>query len=189
MKLVGFNGSLSAASNTYKGVNAVLRYCQEQGEEAVLFDIRETPLPLFHPEKREERMDEHVYRFSSLLDEADGIVLGSPEYHNMMGGSFKNAMEWVGSKQFKNKPVALISATGGASSMTTLGAMQTMIRSLHGWIVPVLGSIPGHTEFKPNGEFREPSMQLRFMNIGAELTSMAKLLKQKRMDWEPPGGL
>jgi FMN reductase len=189
MKLVGFNGSLSSTSNTVKGVKTVLQYCRERGEETILFDLRETPLPLFHPEKRDERADEHVYRFISLLDEADGIVLGSPEYHNMMGGSFKNAMEWVGARQFKNKPVALISATGGPSSMTTLGAMQAMIRSLHGWVIPVLGSIPGSTEFKQSGEFKDPSMQLRFMNMGAELITMAALLRQKRLDWEPPGGL
>ena len=111
MKLVGFNGSLSSQSNTYKGVKAVLDYAREQGAETALYDIRENPLPLFHPERREALADENVYRFISLMDEADGIVLGSPEYHNMMGGAFKNAMEWVGSRQFKNKPVALISET------------------------------------------------------------------------------
>lgn len=184
MKLVGFNGSLSSNSNTYKGVKAVLNYCAEHGEDTVLFDIRETPLPLFHPERRDERMDENVYRFISLMDEADGIVLGSPEYHNTLGGAFKNAMEWVGSRQFKNKPVALISATGGPTSMATLTTMQTMIRSLHGWVIPVLGSIPGSTEFKQSGEFKDPAMQVRFMTIGSELTAMAKLLKQRRQDWE-----
>ncbi|MFK7693456.1 NADPH-dependent FMN reductase [Paenibacillus sp. HJGM_3] len=184
MRIVGLNGSLSSTSNTYKGVKAVLDHAAEHGAETVLFDLRDTPLPLFHPERRDQLADENVYRFISLMDEADGIVLGSPEYHNMMGGAFKNALEWVGGRQFKNKPVALISATGGPSSMTTLSAMQSMVRSLHGWVVPVFGSIPGTTEFKPNGEFRDPAMQLRFMTIGAELIELSKLLKQRRQDWE-----
>lgn len=184
MKLVGLNGSLSSNSNTFKGVKAVLSYCEEHGDDTMLFDLRETPLPMFHPERRDALADENVYKFISLMDEADGIVLGSPEYHNTLGAAFKNAMEWVGSRQFKNKPVALISATGGPSSMVTLTAMQAMVRSLHGWVVPVLGSIPGNTEFKQGGEFKDPAMQLRFMSIGSELVSMAKLLKQKRQDWE-----
>lgn len=149
----------------------------------VLFDLRETPLPLYHPDRKEERTDDHVRRFVNLLTEADAIVLGSPEYHNTIGGAFKNAMDWVGSRQFKDKAVALVSATGGPSSMTTLTAMQLMVRSLHAWIVPVLGSIPGSTEFKPDGGFKDPAMRLRFTTIGLELVSMAKLLRQKRHDW------
>jgi azobenzene reductase len=62
--------------------------------------------------------------------------------------------------------------------------MQTMIRSLHGWVIPVLGSIPGNAEFKENGEFKDPTMQIRFMTIGSELTAMAQLLRQRRQDWE-----
>lgn len=179
MKIAGFNGSLSASSNTCRGVQAVLASCREQGADTILYDLREMPLPLYHPDHDDELANENVQRFTQLLLEADGIVLGSPEYHNTLGGAFKNALDWVGSRQFKNKPVALVSATGGPSSMATLTAMQLMIRSLHGWIVPVLGSIPGGTEFRADGTFKNPALQQRFQTIGVELASMADLLKTK----------
>jgi FMN reductase len=180
LKIAGFSGSVSANSNTYKGVKNVLDICQQKGAEVVLYNLRKNPLPFYDPDYSDANVDDNVMLFSKLLTEADGIVLGSPEYHNTLGGAFKNALDWVGARQFKNKPVALISATGGPSSMATLTAMQLMIRSLHGWIVPVLGSIPGDTEFYPDGTFKEVKMQKRFESIAAELVSMAELLKHRQ---------
>jgi FMN reductase len=179
MKIVGFNGSVSASSNTRKGVLAVLEACRQRGAETILYDLREHPLPFYDPDDHSRSANEDVRRFTSLLTEADGIVLGSPEYHNTLGGAFKNAMDWVGSRQFANKPVALVSATGGPSSMPTLTAMQLMIRSLHGWIVPVLGSIPGTAQFDKNGTFLDPDLKQRFDTIGSELVRMAELLKKQ----------
>jgi azobenzene reductase len=180
MKIVGFNGSLSATSNTYKGVKAALDASHEHGAEVTLYDLRENPLPLFHPDHCEQLQDDNVRLFTQLLSEADGIVLGSPEYHNSLSGAFKNAIDWVGTNQFKNKPVALVSAAGGPLSLATLTTMQTMIRSLHGWVVPVFGSISGSTTFNEDGSFKDSSMQKRFKMIGFELVNMAELLRNKR---------
>jgi azobenzene reductase len=180
MKIVGFNGSLSATSNTYKGVKAVLDASRENGAEVVLYDLRKNPLPLFHPDHSEQLDDDNVRLFTKLLSEADGIILGSPEYHNSLSGAFKNAIDWVGASQFENKPVALVSAAGGALSLATLTAMQTMIRSLHGWVVPVFGSIAGGTAFNGDGTFQDSGMQKRFQTIGFKLVNMAELLRNKR---------
>lgn len=105
--------------------------------------------------------------------------MASPDYHNTIGGAFKNALDWVGSKQFKKKPVALISATGGPSSMSTLNTMQLMMRSLHACIIPVLGSIPGNTQFNPDGSFADPRMQQRFETIGREMVEVVQLLRER----------
>jgi azobenzene reductase len=180
MKIVGFNGSLSASSNTFKGVKAVLDASREYGAKVILYDLRENPLPLYHPDHSDQLKNDNVRLFTQILSEADGIVLGSPEYHNSLSGAFKNAIDWVGAHQFKNKPVALVSAAGGPLSLATLTAMQTMIRSLHGWIVPVFGSIPGGTAFNGDGTFQDSSIQKRFQTIGFELVNMAELLGNKR---------
>ena len=182
MKIVGFNGSLSLDSNTYKGIKAVLETAKENGAAITLFDLRNNPLPMYDPEQSDAiaLKDENVQLLRTLLDEADGIILGSPEYHGGMSGAFKNAMDWLGSTQFKNKPVALVSSAGGPSSMNTLNSMQIMIRNLHGWVIPVLGSIPGGTKFTSEGLFMEDKLKSRFNNIGIELIGMAGLLMRNK---------
>ena len=180
MKIVGFSGSLSSDSNTYKGVKAVLQAAEGQGAEGMMYDLREKPLPMYHPDDKDQLINHNVQEFQKLLLEADGIILGSPEYHNTVSGAFKNAVDWVGSTHFKNKPVALVSASGGAISLATLSTMQAMVRSLHGWVLPTFGSIGGNTRFHWDGSFADESMQLRFETMGKELVEMARLLKQKR---------
>jgi FMN reductase len=178
MKIVGFNGSLSKESNSLKGLKVSLEACKRLGAEVFLYNLRELPLPIFDPDL-DDTDDPNVQTFTKLLDEADGIILASPDYHNTIGGAFKNALDWVGSKQFKKKPVALISATGGPSSMSTLNTMQLMMRSLHAWIIPVLGSIPGNTQFNPDGSFADPRMQQRFETIGREMVEAVQLLRER----------
>lgn len=180
MKIIGVNGSLSANSKTFKGIKAVLDTAQKQGAEVQMYDLREKPLPMYSPDDSYELTDQNVREFRQLLLEADGIVLGSPEYHGSMSGVFKNAMDWVSSEQFIDKPVALVSAAGGPTSMTTLTSMQVMIRNLYGWVVPTLGSIPGQTQFDKDGSFVEEGMRKRFNLMGEELVNMAELLKGKR---------
>jgi azobenzene reductase len=183
MKIVGFNGSLSSSSNTYLGVKAVLEAAAKQGAETILFDLREKPLPIYLPDD-EGVADENVKEWNRVMLQADGIVLGSPEYHNGVSGAFKNALDWIGSNHFKNKPVALVAASGGPVATSTLSSMQTMVRSLHGWVVPIMGSVSGSVKFGPGGTCLDTSMCQRFQAMGYEVTDMAKRLKGKRGDAE-----
>lgn len=178
MKIVGFNGSLSRDSNSLKGLQIALKSVAEENVEVLLYDLKENPLPIYEPDR--DYSNYNIEYFSRVLSEADGVILASPEYHNTVGGAFKNAMDWVGTTHFKNKPVALISATGGPSSMATLTAMQLMMRSLHAWVVPVLGSIPGNVKFNKNGDFEDINMQKRFLIIGKEMVRATRLLKSQR---------
>jgi azobenzene reductase len=179
MKIVGVNGSLSKDSNTYKGINAILKVAESEGIDVAMFDLRNNPLPLYNPEQIDLLADENVRLLRKLLAEADGIILGSPEYHGSMSGAFKNAIDWMGSEQFKDKAVALVSASGGPTSMNTLNSMQVMVRNLHGWVIPILGSIPGKTTFTSDEQFAEEGMQSRFHKMATELANMAELLKRK----------
>jgi chromate reductase, NAD(P)H dehydrogenase (quinone) len=53
-----------------------------------------------------------VSDFRRLLDEADGILICTPEYAMGVPGTLKNAIDWtVSSMQFFHKPVGLITAS------------------------------------------------------------------------------
>lgn len=61
--------------------------------------------------------------------EADGVIICSPEYAFGVPGSFKNAIDWtVGSGEFVNKPLVLITAaTGGEKAHAALLNILTAI--------------------------------------------------------------
>ena len=59
-----------------------------------------------------------VVTWASEIRDADGVIIVSPEYNWSIPGGLKNAIDWVSRMQpeqqpFKDKPVALQSASGG----------------------------------------------------------------------------
>jgi len=57
-----------------------------------------------------------VVAFADALRAADGIIIVTPEYNWTIPGALKNALDWVSrmkDQPFKEKPVAIQSASGG----------------------------------------------------------------------------
>ena len=57
-----------------------------------------------------------VTAFADAIRAADGVIVVSPEYNWTIPGTLKNAIDWVSrmkDQPFKEKPVAIQSATGG----------------------------------------------------------------------------
>jgi chromate reductase len=58
-----------------------------------------------------------VTQLADAMRAADGVVIVSPEYNWSIPGPLKNAIDWlsrVPNQPFKDKPVAILSASGGA---------------------------------------------------------------------------
>ncbi|MDR3468912.1 MAG: NAD(P)H-dependent oxidoreductase [Xanthobacteraceae bacterium] len=57
-----------------------------------------------------------VTAFADAIRAADGVIIITPEYNYSVPGALKNAIDWVSRLEhqpFKDKPVAIQSATGG----------------------------------------------------------------------------
>ena len=57
-----------------------------------------------------------VKAFADSIRSADGVIIASPEYNWTVPGALKNALDWVSrmpDQPFKEKPVAIQSASGG----------------------------------------------------------------------------
>jgi chromate reductase, NAD(P)H dehydrogenase (quinone) len=57
-----------------------------------------------------------VKTFADAIRSADGVIIVSPEYNWTVPGALKNALDWVSrmpDQPFKEKPVAIQSASGG----------------------------------------------------------------------------
>lgn len=57
-----------------------------------------------------------IKKLADAIRLADGVVIVSPEYNYSVPGGLKNALDWVSrlkEQPFVNKPVALMSASGG----------------------------------------------------------------------------
>jgi NAD(P)H-dependent FMN reductase len=97
MKIVGIAGSMNAQSTTKLAVEIVLKAAREAGAETELIHLAEWPMPVYDNRDDASTYPETVHRFVQKVSEADGLVIGSPEYHGSITGALKNALDfWKG---------------------------------------------------------------------------------------------
>ncbi len=90
-------------------------------------------IPHFNPDLDNETPPAAVVDFRRLLQEADGVLICTPEYAMGVPGTLKNAIDWiVSSCGFCYKPVALITASthglkGHQSLLETLRIIESDI--------------------------------------------------------------
>ncbi|MBS2968070.1 NAD(P)H-dependent oxidoreductase [Metabacillus sp. KIGAM252] len=113
------------------GRSAIAAKCIAENHKTDLIDLSQFALPLFTGEES-QAADSQVKKLKEAAEKADGFVLLSPEYHGGIAGALKNALDFLNSGYFAQKPVALVSvAGGGKGGINTLNQMRTIMRALY----------------------------------------------------------
>jgi NAD(P)H-dependent FMN reductase len=91
-------------------------------------------VPHYNPDLDVDPAPPAVAAFRDAVTAADGVVIATPEYAHEMPGVLKNALDWlVGSGEFVDNPVAIMSAGGGGGEYvlrilgTTLEVMSARV--------------------------------------------------------------
>lgn len=96
-----------------------------------LIDLSELVLPIYNGEESQNEISS-VKQLRLQLEHADAIIVATPEYHGGMSGALKNAIDFLGSKHFKDKPVAIMAvAGGGKGGINALNNMRIVLRALY----------------------------------------------------------
>jgi chromate reductase, NAD(P)H dehydrogenase (quinone) len=133
--IVGISGSLRRGSfNT-----ALLRNAaglMPTGTELKIESIE--GIPLYNGDvETTEGIPKRAAELKSMIAEADGLILATPEYNNSIPGVLKNAIDWFSRPPsdikaiFGNKPVALMGASpGGFGTILSQSAWLPVLRTL-----------------------------------------------------------
>ena len=131
VRVLGICGSMRMASATRNAVEIALRGAEEAGASVEIFDIADAGLPFCDGRDDEDSYPEPVQRFRAMVQNAQGIILGTPEYHNSMTGALKNALDLCTVRDFEHKMVGLIGIAGGAiGAINAINHLRTIMRSL-----------------------------------------------------------
>ena len=131
MKLVIINGSPRKQGRT--GIAS--RFIAKQ-YGAELIDLSNSDIPLYNGEAEQYQL-KVIQDLRTSIEEADGVILATPEYHSSMSGVLKNALDFLSSDQFTHKPVALLAVSGGGKGgINALNSMRTVGRGLYANVIP-----------------------------------------------------
>jgi chromate reductase len=88
-------------------------------------------LPFYNADVEAEGDPDSVARFKSALQEADGILIATPEYNDGIPGVLTNALDWAsrlpGRAPLSGKPVAVM---GASPSQTGTARAQLHLRQI-----------------------------------------------------------
>lgn len=132
-KIFAICGSTRKDSVNLHIIQEIIKKYKEQFEW-VLFDQLDQ-LPHFNPDLDNENLPGSIAVFRRNIEEADGVLICTPEYVYSLPGSLKNAVEWtISTIVFSNKPVALITAS--SSGVKAFEALELLMGTIGAKINP-----------------------------------------------------
>ncbi|MCB0279442.1 MAG: NAD(P)H-dependent oxidoreductase [Calditrichaeota bacterium] len=76
----------------------------------------------------DENNIEKVNNFRAQIEEADAVIISTPEYQSDLPDQLKNGLEWTAASLFENKPLAfIVTATSGGKAFNTLDQMVSKL--------------------------------------------------------------
>ena len=122
MKVILFNGSRNEKGSTYTALNLVADSLKENGIDTEIFWVGGRALT----GEINALVDEAIAK----VQEADGIVLGSPVYYASPSGemvAFLDRLYWKGEKYLRFKPAAAVTVARRAGTTACLDVLNKYI--------------------------------------------------------------
>ena len=197
--VVGLCGSIRRGSYTRMAVQIALQGAQEVGAQTQLIDLKGYHLLFCDGKEDESTYPEDVFKLRREVSQAQGIILGKPEYHGSFSGVLKNAIDLMGFNEIEGKMIGLVGVSGGAlGAVNALSSLRTIGRALHAWVVPEQASIPEAWKvFDESGHLQDSALEKRVKEVGRQVARFAYLHKSEKAQeflraWEGapmnPGG-
>jgi chromate reductase len=115
IRILGISGSLRSGSHNTALLRAAALSLPPEAELEVFDGLRD--LPPYDADLDVDPADPAVARLREAIEEADGVIISTPEFNGSIPGVLKNALDWA-SRPFpdnalKGKPVAVVGASTG----------------------------------------------------------------------------
>ena len=131
------------------------------GHEVDLVDLAELNLPFMdEPEMPGKRAytKPHTIAWSARVEQADAVLLVSPEYNHSYSPALKNALDYL-QHEWAAKPVGVVSYGGASAGLRAAAALDQVLTTLGLVRVPVDMAISGPGAHLVDGAFAATEKQ------------------------------
>ncbi len=177
IKIVGIGGSLRPESTSYRALELAIQRVQALGAETEILDLRQMQLP-FCQGSGDYPDYPDVIRLRETVQDADGLILATPEYHGGVSGVLKNALDLMSFDQLSGKVTGLISVLGGQANSNALNEMRLIMRWVHAWVIPEQIAIAQSWKaFNEEGKLLDEKLSERLDRFAESLVTNTRRLR------------
>ena len=128
-KIIGICGSASRNSANLSILKWISESAKFEFDLEIIDDL--TELPHFKTELTDKNVPEKIVAFRNKIENADGIIICTPEYVFSIPSGLKNMIEWcVSTTVFSDKPIGLITASAsGEKGHTELKMIMETVQT------------------------------------------------------------
>ncbi len=169
-------GSVRPNSVNEKIVPYVVAEVEAQGGTPIIADLKEINLPFFDGPMSPlapdfEATNDAAKQWTKMVDDADGVILVTPEYNHTMSPVQLNAIDWIG-KEWAGKPVELVGYGWSGARQSHATAREALAVNLKANIGDVQTNLAFTKELNTDGTIiDEPAIQAAIAATVTELIS------------------
>ena len=178
VKIVGITGSLRETSYSAKALKEAVSRVEALGAEVKILDLRDMNLP-FCNGGDEYPNHPDVIKLRETVKQADGLILGTPEYHGSVSGVLKNALDLMSFEHLSGKVVGMISVLGGQSNNNALNDLRVIMRWVHAWVIPEQIAVgQAWQAFDKEGKLLDAKLAERFDKFAHSLVDNTRKIRE-----------
>lgn len=182
LKVLGISGSLRKDSYNRKALQGAKKMAAELGAEVREIDLKDLNLPLYDGDVEARGFPESVLKLKRAVEEADVLLIATPEYNHSISGVLKNAIDWLsrGTNSLDGKIAATFGAsTGQYGTVRAQIHLRQILFSLNVFVLPQVQSlIPLASEtISPEGEIKNAAVEAQLKKLVEKTLAFAKKIK------------
>ncbi len=171
--VVGVTGSRRDGSYTRQAIEHALSAAERAGADTDHIDLGSVDLPLYHPD-RDDADSGDAAELLARVRAADGVVVGSPNYHSTFSSTFHNFHDYCGYDEYEDTVVGLVVVAGGGTIGSPLDHLRITMRGVHADVVPEQVGIRNASRYFEDGALTDRSLAERVNGVAEAVVEAAR---------------
>lgn len=175
MKFLVVEGTVREGRKSIQVARETVEKLEERGQEAELFDIAEKDIPLLETRRYTEgEVPEDVEEYGRKVEDADCLVIVTPEYNHSIPGALKNLIDYL-YPEYDDKPFAYVTVSaGGFGGVHALEDLESLTVTLGGIPGPSLPVSKVGEVFNEGGDLVDEDYEKRFSDFADKAVEHAE---------------
>lgn len=182
INVLAISGSLRRDSYNRKALHVAKRFAVEAGANVEEVDLKELNLPMYDGDLEAEGFPESVKQLKDAVEQADVLLIASPEYNHSISAALKNAIDWL--SRGKNSLDGRVAAIFGVS-MGLLGTaraqfhLRQILEALNVFMVPQPQVLiySAREVFNPDGTLENQKIEESLKTLVQKTIHLTRALK------------
>ncbi|MAI61202.1 MAG: hypothetical protein CBB87_01780 [Micavibrio sp. TMED27] len=126
MKFVALSGSHRTDSESSKVAHWLIDHLKGKGHEGSVIDLGKADIPLWSTDAwdQDSELSAFMKPFLKQVDEADALILVSPEWAGMVPGALKNFLLYVSGHVAAYKPTLIVGVSSGRGGIYPVNELR-----------------------------------------------------------------